>query len=609
MAPSRWSQYSAFLVCITLVLSLGTATPLQHSKHQDAGSFDFIIAGGGTAGLALAARLTEDGTHSVLVLEAGLRPDTVALYQTPGADLQVPGSPIDWAFSTLPQPGLNGRQLIYNQGRCLGGSSSINGLAYTRGSSSIYNLWASLGNNGWSWEKVFPYFKKSTTFNPPSAKNVTAQDYDVSLYSDGPVQLAYPPYVYAYPGSEAFVESLSALGLPKVEDLNGGTNIGVKHEPFTMDNRYRRSSSYDSYYMQARDRPNLKVLEMSPVQQVILEKAGDTVVASGVVYTDYASGQTLNATAKKEVILSTGALKTPQLLMLSGIGPAETLEKVGVQPYVINENVGKNLQDHIYFSVIAEADPSISYSSLYQDYSKLQQATREYKEAKGPLTAPVGLAFGFEKISSDTLNSIGASALTALNRSDQAHVEYLYETIYYPNLPTPYYSSKEYNTSYVSFTAAILAPTSRGTVSALSNSLSDPPQIDPQYYTTPEDRALAIYSFKALRKLLAEFATHNFTIGPNNGEVAPGPNVQSDEEILDYIRETAAPVWHASGTCAMLPREKGGVVDEKLRLYGVQRLRVVDASVFPVIPDAHTMAPTYVVAEMAAGIIKGEYRS
>jgi choline dehydrogenase-like flavoprotein len=160
MATSCWSQPSAILVCITLILSLSTATPLQHSKRQDAGSFDFIIAGGGTAGLALAARLTEEGTQSVLVLEAGSRPDTVASYQAPGADLQVLGSPIDWAFGSLPQPGLNGRQLIYNQGRCLGGSSAINGLAYTRGSSSIYDLWASLGNSGWSWGKVFPYFKK-----------------------------------------------------------------------------------------------------------------------------------------------------------------------------------------------------------------------------------------------------------------------------------------------------------------------------------------------------------------------------------------------------------------------------------------------------------------
>jgi choline dehydrogenase len=265
-----------------------------------------------------------------------------------------------------------------------------------------------------------------------------------------------------------------------------------------------------------------------------------------------------------------------------------------------------SLQDHIYFSVIAEVNASTSYSSLYHDYSKLQQATQEYEESKGPLTAPVGLSFGFEEIALDRLASLGASALSAQNRSNQAHIEYLYETIYYPNIPSTYYSPKEYNTSYVSFTAAILAPTSRGTVSIISNSISDPPEINPQYYSTPEDRALALYSFKNLRKVLARFAEHGFTIGESHGEVVPGPNVQSDEEIMNYIRETATTVWHGSGTCAMLPKEKGGVVDEKLRVYGVKGLRIVDASVFPVIPDAHTMGPTYMVAEKAAAIIKAD---
>ncbi|KAF2131244.1 GMC oxidoreductase [Dothidotthia symphoricarpi CBS 119687] len=608
MVASVWSHSSVIFVCATLIFSRATSTPLQHPKRQDAGNYDFIIVGGGTAGLALATRLSENGTHSVLVLEAGGKPSTVAPYQTPGADLQVLGSPIDWAYGTLPQAGLNGRQLTYNQGRCLGGSSAINGLAYGRGSSSIYDLWASLGNSGWSWEEVFPYFKKSTTANEPSAMNITAQGYDASLYAGGPVQLTYPPYVYSHPGSEAFVESLSAIGLSKVEDLNNGNNVGTKQEQFTMDTKYRRSSSYDSYYMQARDRPNLKVLELSPVQQIILEGTGEDMTASGVVYIDYASGQTINATANKEVIMSAGSIKTPQLLMLSGIGPAKTLAKAGIQQKVVNENVGLNMQDHIYLSVIAEADPSISYSSLYHDYAKLQHATEEYQDATGPLTAPVGMSWGFESLSSAQLASLNASAIIAQNRSDQAHIEYLYETIFYPNLPTPYYSSKEYNTSYVSFTAAIIAPTSRGSVSVLTNSIADPPQIDPNYYATPEDQALALYSFKNLRKVLAQYATNfNFTVGPNNGEVAPGMSVQSDEDIMNYIRETAVQVWHASGTCAMLPREDGGVVDELLKVYGVKGLRIVDASVFPVIPDAHTVGPTYMVAEKAAAMIKAEY--
>jgi hypothetical protein len=160
MASSGLSPASMLLIFIALFISISNAFPARSSKRQDVGSYDFIIVGGGTAGLTLAARLSEDETNSVLVLEAGGRPDAVASYRTPGADQQVLGSPIDWAFGTLPQPGLNGRQLIYNQGRCLGGSSAINGLAYTRGSSSIYDLWRSLGSSGWSWEDVLPYFKK-----------------------------------------------------------------------------------------------------------------------------------------------------------------------------------------------------------------------------------------------------------------------------------------------------------------------------------------------------------------------------------------------------------------------------------------------------------------
>jgi choline dehydrogenase-like flavoprotein len=258
-----------------------------------------------------------------------------------------------------------------------------------------------------------------------------------------------------------------------------------------------------------------------------------------------------------------------------------------------------SLQDHTYFSVYVKAEAEISYSSLYHDISKEQQAAQEFQSSQGPFTAPIGLSFGFEKIPASTLSEIGASSLA----QDQAHVEYFYESIYYPNLPNPYYLPTEYNTSYVSLTAGLIAPVSRGSVSVLTNSITNAPQIDLNYYSAPEDQAVAIYAFKNLRKILAEFATYNYTIGPNNGEVAPGPSVESDAEILDYIRSTAYTVSHASGTCAMLPQENGGVVNEKLQVYGVEGLRIVDASIFPRIPDQHTQGPTYMVAEKAATII------
>jgi choline dehydrogenase-like flavoprotein len=429
--------------------------------------------------------------------------------------------------------------------------------------------------------------------------------------------------------------------MDSVQELNAGCNVGAKQEPLTMDEKYHRSSSYDNYYMQAKDRPNLKVSPFSPVQQLILEEGAEKLRATGVVYIDYAGGRTLNVTANKEVILSAGSIQTPQLLMLSvGCSRAMILltrctngRRVSAPPRHLtrpvsrftsltrmsgrskstwNHSLGRSklthhsLQDHTYFSINVEVNPSISASSLYHDLSKLQKAEQEFQESKGPLTAPVGLSYGFEKIPTDVLTAINATTL-ASERPNQAHIEYYYETIYYPNVPSPYYRHHEHNTSYISLTAGLVAPLSKGSVSVRSNSLSDAPEIDLQYYTHSEDQAVAIYAFKNLRKILAQFATYNYTVGPNHGEVNPGPAVQTDEQIMEFIRQTAVTVWHASGTCAMLPREQGGVVDERLRVYGVEGLRVVDASVFPVIPDQHTQGPVYMLAEKAAVLIKEDW--
>lgn len=385
---------------------------------------------------------------------------------------------------------------------------------------------------------------------------------------------------------------MSAIGVLPTNDLNTGNNVGAHQETLTLDTDYHRSSAYDNYYKQAIHRPNLKVLTGAPVQQIILEQEGSSVHAKGVIYIDYATGATINITCSKEVILSTGAIQTPQLLLISGIGPAATLAEHGIKTFVENENVGKKLQDHTYFSLNVRTEANISYSSLYNDISRLQTAQAEYQDSQGPLIAPIGPSFGFEKLNASTLSQLDASNFLK-DRVNQSHIEYYYETTFYPARPTPQYVPLP-NESYVSFTAGIIAPVSRGDISIQSKSASDPPQINLNYFSSPTDQALGIYAFKNLRKILARYAaTFGNTIGPVNGEVSPGPRVESDVDILEYIRNTAVTVWHASGTCAMLAKASGGVVDARLRVYDVKGLRVVDASIFPIIPDQHTQGPVY----------------
>ena len=446
---------------------------------------------------------------------------------------------------------------------------------------------------------------KSTHFNPPTT-NTSYQGYDPSAYSDGPVQVGYPGPYYASSGASAFVDSLGAIGVEPTNELNAGNNVGAKQEPLTIDTKFHRSSAYDNYYMAAVGRSNLKVLTYAPVQRLILEQQGSDIITTGVVYTDYASGSTMNVTATKEVIMSAGSIQTPQLLLLSGIGPASTLTKSGIQAYIENENVGMKLQDHTYFSIMARTQADVSISSIYNDIAVLQTAEQQFQAGQGPLTAHNGPSFGFQMLNETTLQQLDQSGSLS-GRGNQSHIEYYYEDFFYPSDPTPEFTPFA-NESFISFTAGLIAPVSRGSVSIKSSSNGEPPRIDLNYYTAPTDQAIAVYAFKNLRTVLARYAsTFGNTIGPSNGEVSPGPSVESDEDILNYIRSTALPVYHASGTCAMLPQGSGGVVDSRLRVYGVQGLRIADASIIPVIPDQHTQGPVYMIAEKAAQLLKEDY--
>ncbi|KAJ9624569.1 hypothetical protein H2203_005304 [Taxawa tesnikishii (nom. ined.)] len=434
------------------------------------------------------------------------------------------------------------------------------------------------------------------------------QTYNESGYSsNGPVSLAYPNYIY--PASEAFIEALGALNVPIVADLNLGDNVGTKQEPLTLNAEQERVSAYDGYYKPVRNRTNLTVMPLARVQQVILENRNATLTATGVIFIDSVSGSTLNVTASKEVILSAGVFQTPQLLMLSGIGPQKILQDFGIPEYLINENVGRNMQDHCYFSVIARCEASTSASQLFNRIDLLQTAQQKYtNNHSGPLTSPIGPAYGFQKIPQVDLQTLGiAEALS--NRLNQAHIEYLWEAIYFPAEPSttlPQYPPN-LNESFMSLTAALIAPVSRGNVTLRSNNIQDAPVINVNYLESEVDQQVALYAFHNLRNILSQPVLANFTMGPDYGEVVPGANITDDATLLEYIKSELITVWHGSGTARMLPQSDGGVVDNRLKVYGVQGLRIVDASIFPVIPDQHIQAAVYMVAEKAAAMIKQDF--
>lgn len=393
------------------------------------------------------------------------------------------------------------------------------------------------------------------------------------------------------------------------QELNLGNNIGAKQEPLTLDAEQRRVSAYDGYYKPVRNRTNLSVMPLAQVRQIILEKSNDITIATGVVFTDSKSGSVMNVTATKEVILSAGVFQTPQLLMLSGIGPEQTLQEFGIPIYHVNKHVGLHMQDHCYFSVIARVMNDASASQVYNRIDLLQAAQREYtNNHTGPLTTPVGPTYGFQQILDTDLQRLDFVGALG-NRTNQSHIEYLWENIYYPSEPSmvlPQYPNN-LNESFMSVTAALLAPVSRGNVSLQSNAIGDAPLINLNYLESEVDQQIALYAFRNLRMVLSQPELANLTIGPNFGEVAPGANITDDQALLTYIKSTLLPVWHASGTARMLPESDGGVVDDRLRVYGVTGLRVVDASIMPVIPDQHVQGPVYMIAEKAADMIKVDH--
>ncbi|WP_063583602.1 GMC family oxidoreductase [Achromobacter ruhlandii] len=524
---------------------------------------DYIVVGAGSAGCVLANRLSANGQHSVCLLEAG-PPDRSPWIHIPiGYGKTMFHKVLNWGYYTEPDPNMLDRRIYWPRGRTLGGSSAINGLIYIRGQRQDYDAWAAAGNPGWRWDDCLPYFRKLE--NNDLGAGATRG-------TEGPLNAT--SIKTPHPLVEGLIGAAGALGLPHVRDFNTGDQEGVGYYQLTTRNG-RRCSTAVAYLRPARGRANLRVETGAHAMEILFEGSR----ACGVRYRQ--DGQVRTLRARREVILCAGALQSPQLLQLSGVGPAALLRRFGIGVVRDLPGVGENLQDHLQIRLIYETRrPITTNDQLRTLHGRAAMGLQWLLFRGGPLAVGINQGGLFCRVDP-------ASATP----DTQFH---------FATLSADMAGGKVHPFSGCTYSVCQLRPSSRGTVRLRSADPFEAPAMQPNYLSTELDRRMTVAAVKYARRLAATEPL----AGLMKREFRPGPEVQSDDEILHFCREYGATIFHPSGTAKMGPREDPmAVVDERLRVHGVSGLRVVDCSIMPTLVSGNTNVPVVMLAERAADFI------
>ncbi|KAI4114864.1 MAG: hypothetical protein LQ345_004434 [Seirophora villosa] len=605
--------------------------------------FTHIVIGGGTAGLVVASRLSEDPTITVGVLEAGPAALDEPRIDVPGRLGETLFTEYDWHFETTPQPGLGGRRLPWNRGKVLGGSSAMNFMMWCRGNKGDYDAWEKLGNKGWGWDGMLPYFKKSETFQVPTQDYQKKHQvhYDQDYHgTTGPLHTIYSAEYGV--SSKVWHETLNNLGVESNRSHMSGSSVGAWTALTAIDpSTQKRCYSVPAYYLPVSHRENLVVLTNATVRDIILEKgnAWCDPIAKGVRFIHDLQPHTVNVSG--EIILSAGAVQSPQLLELSGIGDPAILCGAGIETAVANPNVGENLQEHMSTMMIYELDPSIiTPEALRSDPLLAAAADEQYATSKsGPRTAagysaayipfshyttPEEMSRLASQLSSSPESIRNGSTSPSRTRdqilssrfsspSPSGQIEFLFDVSNY----SPFFKS-EPGKRYGTMMQMLQYPFSVGSIHIPASSSQerrtgsdDKPVINPRYYEGPggEVDFLTMAAAQKFGHKICDTRPMKDIIVKRVFPPLPDAKDAEEESWVEWVRDTTITDWHPVGTCAMGGDQgiTGGVIDDRLRVYGVKGLRVCDASVFPLHIAAHLQATVYAIGEKGADMIKEDW--